>query len=83
MLADYKWYSSYSCFTFPPRKKGQESKRNKKTKTGNHSPDATIATPAHRGTPGSCPWVHPQTGVSLQTSPLLTLSRSDADARSC
>ena len=69
------------------RSPSQEAKGNEEgkqqNKAGSHRPRGASATPAHRETPGRIPWVIPQTGVGMQSSPQLDLGRSDANARSC
>ena len=67
---------------FPPPGRVERKREKTETKTGNHSPSATKASPAHRWTPGACPWVHPHIGTNSQTSPRLTLGRKRRIARS-
>ena len=61
------------------------AKGNEETTSKDRTPKRTRSQsdPSQQGDPGVVSVDPLQTGVSEQTSPLLTLRRSDADARSC
>ena len=56
-------------FAFPPHKENKGNGKGKRTKKGRHSPKANPTSIDHRGAPGACPCVFPQTGANPKSSP--------------
>ena len=52
MLADYRWYSSYSCFTFPPPEGAKGIEKKQENTDRKPEPKRTHSDPSPQGDPG-------------------------------